>query len=98
MYTAPSDLYKIEASSAVAPRGHLENWTLNFVRLIALVVAGRWFHPSSMTAAEVSTDQLPRYSTQWFYSLSRQPLATVAIWQAWSSLPFPLVAYIAIQS
>ena len=29
-----SDLYEIEASSAVAPRGHLENWALNFVRQI----------------------------------------------------------------
>ena len=35
-----SDLYEIEASSAVAPHGHLENLTLNFVR--QLDIGCRW--------------------------------------------------------
>lgn len=35
-----SNLYEIEASSAVAPRSHLENLTLNFVREID--IGCRW--------------------------------------------------------
>ena len=43
-----SDLYEVEAGSAVAPRGHLENWALNFVRQIDIgcrwVLGFKFFH------------------------------------------------------
>ena len=44
-----SDLYEVEAGPAtVAPRGHLKNWALNFVRQIDIgcrwVLAFKFFH------------------------------------------------------